>query len=56
MKEYRNYLWQTDKEGKIINEPEVVWNHSMDAIRYAINSMNVETEYKPAPLKNWTIA
>jgi len=56
LKEYRNYLWQTDKEGKIINEPEVVWNHSMDAIRYAINSMNVETEYKPAPLKNWTIA
>ena len=39
LKEYRNYLWQTDKEGKIINEPDVIWNHHMDGIRYAINSL-----------------
>jgi phage terminase large subunit len=36
LREYRNYLWQTDKEGKIINEPEVIWNHAMDAIRYGM--------------------
>jgi phage terminase large subunit len=52
IKEYRNYLWMTDKDGKILNEPEHHFSHSMDAIRYRIvslvrrlqRSMNV---YKP---------
>jgi phage terminase large subunit len=39
IKEYRNYLWQVDKEGKIINVPEPGWDHHMDALRYALNSM-----------------
>lgn len=39
IKEYRNYLWATDKEGRNINEPEHLWSHSMDAIRYAVNSL-----------------
>jgi phage terminase large subunit len=39
LKEYRNYLWQTDKDGKTINEPDVVFNHQMDSIRYAVNSL-----------------
>jgi len=30
----------TDKEGKIINEPEVTWNHAMDAVRYGMESLN----------------
>lgn len=38
IKEYRNYLWMVDKEGKIINEPQDFLNHSMDAIRYGMNS------------------
>ena len=38
LKEYRNYLWLTDKEGKIINEPSPIWNHHMDDIRYGISS------------------
>jgi phage terminase large subunit len=38
IKEYRNYMWQTDKNGKIINEPDVIFNHAMDALRYALNS------------------
>lgn len=38
IKEYRNYLWQTDKEGRIINEPEHLWSHSMDAFMYALAS------------------
>lgn len=41
LKEYRNYLWQTDKEGKIINVPDVGFDHAMDAIRYGLDS------YKP---------
>jgi phage terminase large subunit len=39
IKEYRNYLWETDKDGRIINEPEHIWSHSMDAIGYALRSV-----------------
>jgi len=38
IKEYRNYLWQTDKDGKIINKPEDVNNHLLDALRYGLES------------------
>lgn len=38
IKEYRNYLWQKDKEDKIINEPGVIFNHAMDAVRYGLDS------------------
>jgi len=40
IKEYRNYVWITDKDGKIINEPDHLYSHAMDAIRYALNSIN----------------
>lgn len=36
LKEFRNYLWETDRDGKILNEPEHKYSHSMDAIRYAM--------------------
>ena len=39
IKEYRNYLWETDRDGKILNIPEGIWNHSMDAGRYAMSSI-----------------
>lgn len=39
IKEYRNYLWETDKDGKILNIPEGIWNHGMDATRYAMSSI-----------------
>jgi phage terminase large subunit len=39
IKEYRNYLFETDRDGKILNEPEHTYSHSMDAIRYAIMSL-----------------
>ncbi len=42
--EYRNYLWMTDRDGKVLNVPEGGFDHSMDAIRYAItNIVNNET-------------
>lgn len=40
-KEYRNYLWITDKNGKIINEPQDFMNHAMDAGRYAMETLNL---------------
>jgi phage terminase large subunit len=39
IREYRNYMWKTDKDGKIINDPDVGFDHSMDALRYAINDL-----------------
>lgn len=39
IKEYRNYLWRTDKDGKILNIPEQGFDHTMDAIRYGITSI-----------------
>lgn len=39
LKEYRNYLWETDKDGKIINEPIGIFNHAMDAVRYGFDSL-----------------
>lgn len=39
IKEYRNYLWMVDKDGKILNEPEHEFSNSMDAIRYAITAL-----------------
>jgi len=47
IKEYRNYLWMVDKDGKIINEPDHTWSHSMDAIRYALASNERRVEWKP---------
>jgi phage terminase large subunit len=45
IKEYRGYLWITDKEGKIVNEPQDFQNHTMDAIRYGMDS------FKPSGFK-----
>jgi phage terminase large subunit len=39
IKEYRNYMWQTDKEGRIINEPDHTWSHGMDAFMYGLASL-----------------
>jgi phage terminase large subunit len=39
IKEYRNYLFIVDKDGKVTNEPEHEYSHSMDAIRYALTSI-----------------
>jgi phage terminase large subunit len=39
IKEYRGYLFVTDRDGKITNEPQDFDNHAMDAIRYGIASV-----------------
>lgn len=41
IKEYRNYLWRTDKDGKFLNPPipESGYDHAMDAVRYGIVSL-----------------
>jgi len=37
IKSYQNYLWQVDKEGKILNKPEHMYSDPMDAIRYGLS-------------------
>jgi phage terminase large subunit len=49
IKEYNNYLWETDKDERILNIPEHIWSHSMDAIRYAIVSLKNSVSFIPAP-------
>lgn len=38
IKEFRNYTYQQDKEGKWLNTPIDVWNHAIDAVRYVVMS------------------
>lgn len=37
--EYRNFMWETDKNGKVLNVPEHAFKHSMDATAYAMTSL-----------------
>lgn len=60
IKEYRNYLWKTDKDGNIMVNPSVpehTWSHSMDAIRYGLTSLIKQPTYKnaiaTAPLQSY---
>ena len=41
IKEYRNYLWMSDRNGKLIspNEPEDGNDHCLDAVRYAFETL-----------------
>ena len=60
LKEYRNYLWDTDKDGKLINKPIDMFNHSLDAVRYAFDGLRrSESNYVPpindVTRKNWRI-
>lgn len=43
-KEYRNYLWLTDRDGKIINEPQGFLDHAMSAGRYGMESLKPQEE------------
>lgn len=48
IKSYRNYLWDTDREGKILNTPHHDFSDEMDACRYAIAyEMNAKIESVP---------
>jgi phage terminase large subunit len=57
IKEYRNYLWETDKDGHVLNTPEHQFSHSMDAGRYAMASIIKQPTFKipeaTKPLDNY---
>lgn len=54
IKEYRNYMWLKDKDGKILNEPSGVWDHTMSAIRYGLDSFRRTKEWKPSNVGGMT--
>jgi len=47
LKEYRNYLWLIDKNGKVVNEPSPIWNHAMDSVRYSLESLKATAPRPP---------
>jgi len=51
IKEYRNYIFITDKDGKILNEPDHQFSHSMDAIRYGLGNIEPEPETPPEEIE-----
>ena len=56
IREYRNYMWKTDRDGKIINEADGGFDHSMDALRYAINDLKPNESSIPSyDIKKWSI-
>ena len=44
IKSYRNYMWRTDKDGKILTIPDHNYSDAMDAIRYAMESLRPNEE------------
>jgi len=56
-KAYNNYLWETDKTGRILNKPDHGYSDAMDAVRYGFDSIRPDTGIKtqlrrPDPIKN----
>ena len=49
IREYRNYLWIVDKNGKILNVPENGNDNCMDALRYALVTLGKLSQ----PLTYW---
>ena len=39
IKSYRNYFWEVDKNGKILNVPEHTWSDAMKAIEYPMTTL-----------------
>lgn len=46
IKELRNYSWDKDKEGKTLNKPIDSYNHCIDAIRYAAESLATKKKFE----------
>ena len=50
-KEFRNYTFAQDKEGKWLNQPIDAFNHAIDAVRYVVISEILGGMKKPVDLK-----
>lgn len=50
IKAYRNYMWKTDKDGKILDIPDHNFSDAMDAVRYALESMRPQDDEEEEPV------
>lgn len=54
IKAYRNYMWQTDKDGNILDKPDHYLSDAMDALRYGLESLRprilIEEDDVPASI------
>lgn len=55
IKDYRNYLWKTDKNGKVLKEPEHHFSNSMDASRYGFSLMQSSIAREQEKVYNNTV-
>ncbi len=44
IKEFRNYLWEVDRDGKVLNVPIGGFDHCLDAIRYGLERYSLKRE------------
>lgn len=51
IKEARNYIWDTDRDGNRLNQPIKEYDHAMDAMRYAVYGQLADFR----PPKNTTV-
>ena len=51
IKEFKNYTYAQNKEGKFINQPIDAFNHSIDAVRYVILNEVLGGIKKPIDIK-----
>ena len=54
IREYRNYMWQTDRDGRVINVPDVGFDHFNDAVRYGLESLRPDEDDLVADLPDDT--
>lgn len=50
LKEFRNYTYRQDKEGKWLNQPIDCYNHAIDAVRYVVMTKLLGGQRKPIDL------
>lgn len=50
LKEFRNYTYRQDKDGKWLNQPIDCYNHAIDAIRYVVMEKLLGGQRKPINL------
>lgn len=51
IRSYRNYMFKTDRDGKILTEPDHAFSDPMDALRYAMTPFRVNYEARPKVIK-----
>jgi phage terminase large subunit len=47
IKEFKNYTYRQDKEGRWLNEPIDTYNHAIDATRYVVMTEIMGGERRP---------